>query len=256
MAGGARLVVALLAGLMLTSYLPSSHADSSQSESQLELGHNEISELYLIGEELNLSPYLFNRGSQITIDNDKSCDYIVKIMDEDGNVILDTTYRCTNHLENIVLLGHEAFELSHYSWDFKNWDGTSVNPGKYTLEIKHSEVMVSKTLTFEYYDNSPISSDLELITEVILLNSTSEIVDDYLIQLTLYNPTSNIIELPSDYCTLVIEYRTIRQSLSDCDIYHTKLTPFENTLVGSFIINREALNMGENNVEILSLIHI
>ena len=78
MAGGARLVVALLAGLMLITIIPQSNAESSDASNiELKFDLTNINQYYVMGSSIEINSYLQNNGGDVTIHNDPSCDCLL-----------------------------------------------------------------------------------------------------------------------------------------------------------------------------------
>ena len=70
MAGGARIVVSLLAGLLLITVITQSNAESSNtSDIELKIDPTGVNEYYVQGSSIEINSYLQNNGNDETIHN-------------------------------------------------------------------------------------------------------------------------------------------------------------------------------------------
>ena len=91
MAGGARLVVALLAGLLLITIIPQSNAESSDASNiDLKIDLININQYYTLGSSIQINSYLQNNGGGVTIHNDPSCDVIILVYDVSENLVYES----------------------------------------------------------------------------------------------------------------------------------------------------------------------
>ena len=67
---------------------------------------------------------------------------------------------------------------------------------------------------------------------------------------TIYNPTDKIIQLPGEYCNLVVNTNAVRTIIDHCEVNLVYLYPNEYSFIGTTEIYSSILNYGENIIEI------
>ena len=185
MAGGTRMVVALLAGIVLFSSIPYSQAEeSSELNLKLTIADDNLNDYYLQGESLELEVAIHNLNERKVIQNNPSCDYVIEVFDSSDHEIYNSHHRCRQQSQSLELNHLETLLFDKQTWDFTNQNGEYIKTGNYRLKVSHSIELISHSLTVMYYANSTIINNLQLNTNFIQIN------DDYgLAQLFIFNPT-------------------------------------------------------------------
>ena len=249
MAGCGRFVIALLAGLMFFSSIPLATAQSEQPELQIVLD-TELDEIYLEGDELILNVKIVNQGEIYTISNDPSCDFYFTIFDYEQNIIHNSIYNCRGQNQEISIDASSDLTLNLQTWDFKNWNSDYINSGKYIITISHSVLDLHSQSSFMFLSNA--SDDIGHLyqNKVVEIEKNNQLNSDYLILHTIYNPTDKIIQLPEEYCNLVVKTNTVRTIIDHCEVDLYYLYPNEYSFIGTTEIYSSILNYGENIIEI------
>ena len=137
MAGGARLVVALLAGLLLITAIPQSNAESSDTSNiELKIDPTGLDEYYVQGSSIEINSYLQNNGNDETIHNNPSCDVIFAVYDTSENLIYDSQNNCRNQVQSLFLKGGEIVNMMSHEWNFTGFNNQPLEDGEYTILVK------------------------------------------------------------------------------------------------------------------------
>jgi predicted transcriptional regulator len=249
MAGSGRFVITLLAGLMFLSSIPLATAQNEQPELQIILDV-EQDEVYLEGDELLLNVKIVNQGEFYTISNDPSCDFYFTIFDSEENIIHNSKYNCRGQHQEISIDANSDLTLNLQTWDFKNWNSDYIKSGKYIISISHSVLDLHFQSSFMFLSNT--SDDIGYLYQnnVVEIEKNNQLNSDYLILHTIYNPTDKIIQLPGEYCNLVVSTNTVRTIIDQCEEDLVHLYPNEYSFIGTTEIYSSMLNYGENFIEI------
>ena len=163
MAGGARLVVALLAGLMLITIIPQSNAESSDASNiELKIDLLNINQYYVMGSSIEINSYLQNNGGDVTIHNDPSCDVIIAVYDSTQNLVYDSQNNCRNQVQSLFVQGGEIVNMRPHEWNFTGLDNQPLEGGDYTILVKHSISNFEDRVDFYFYGDSNFPKELEL----------------------------------------------------------------------------------------------
>lgn len=234
---------------MFFSCIPLATAQNEQPELQIVLD-TELDEIYLEGDELILNVKIVNQGDIYTISNDPSCDFYFTIFDYEQNIIHNSIYNCRGQNQEISIDASSDLTLNLQTWDFKNWNSGYINSGKYTISISHSVLDLHFQSSFMFLSNA--SDDIGYLyqNKVVEIEKNNQLNSDYLILHTIYNPTDKIIQLPEEYCNLVVNTNTVRTIIDHCEVDIGYLYPNEYSFIGTTKIYSSILNYGENIIEI------
>ena len=239
MAGGSRFVIACLAGLVILSAIPYSNAETVDS-TNISIQMNQVEDAYVIGDELIITPKLFNPSETTTIDNNPSCDYIYKIYDENNVLTFSSEDNCRNQIQSIELQQGQQIDLMTQTWDFKDNDMNSVPTGIYSIQIIHSTLEISDSTTFKFLGNSSITEAIEL--RYNLVDLPSEFGTSYLLQAYVHNPLSESLTVTDLNCAIIVESDVKREIFDDCLKGTEVLHPHENIYSVSQIIDASWFN--------------
>jgi len=240
MAGGARLVVALLAGLMLITIIPQSNAESpGASDIDLKIDLTNIDQYYVMGSSIEINSYLQNNGGDVTIHNDPSCDVIILVYDGNENLVYDSQNNCRNQAQGLFIKGGEIVSMKPHEWNFTGLDNQPLEGGEYTILVRHSISNFEDHVDFYFYGDSNFPKELELNYHLNQIPSHNGFAGNYLLQVLAYNPTQETINLTSSGCTLVTKHINDIQIIDQCLAGLSYINPYENIYVGGFYINLE-----------------
>ena len=240
MAGGARLVVALLAGLLLITIIPQSNAESSDASSiELKIDLLNINEYYALGSSIEINSYLQNNGGDVTIHNDPSCDVIISVYDGSQNLVYDSQNDCRNQVQSLFVKGGEIVDMKPHEWNFTGLDNQPLEDGDYTIVVSHSIGNFEDRIDFYFYGDSNFPEELELNYHLNQIPLHNGVTGNYLLQVLAYNPTQETINLTSSGCTLVTKHINDIQIIEQCLGGLSNIKPYENIYVGGFYINLE-----------------
>ena len=240
MAGGTRLVVALLAGLLLITIIPQSNAESSDASSiELKIDLLNINEHYALGSSIEINSYLQNNGGGVTIHNDPSCDVIILVYDVSQNLVYDSQNDCRNQVQSLFVKGGEIVDMKPHEWNFTGLDNQPLEDGDYTIVVSHSIGNFEDRIDFYFYGDSNFPEELELNYHLNQIPLHNGVTGNYLLQVLAYNPTQETINLTSSGCTLVTKHINDIQIIEQCLGGLSNINPYENIYVGGFYINLE-----------------
>ena len=234
MAGGARLVVVLLAGVFLLSIIPQSYGQESTNSNLILLLENDTEQTYIEGDLLTLDVQIFNPTEKVTINNNPSCEFIFTVSNSYGDEVYSSEVTCRNQIQSIVIEENELFNLTTQYWDFIDSQGFIIPSGMYTLELSHSKEPIYKTLPFEFHSSSNNSNYLDLKAKLVDIDD-----DSYLAQFTIFNPSNEAIITNNIECTIVLEGQNYRFIFDDCFNGVSILHPLENIYSFSKLIPKD-----------------
>jgi len=234
MAGGTRMVVALLAGVFLLSIIPHSYGQESTSSNLMLLLENDIEQTYIEGDVLTLDVQIFNPTEQVTINNNPSCEFIFTVFNSYGDEVYSSETTCRNQIQTIVIDENEKFNLKTQYWDFIDSQGHIIPSGMYTIELSHSKEPIYKTLPFEFHSSSNNSNYLDIKAKLIDIDNES-----YLTQFTIFNPSNEPIITDNIECTIILENEIYRFIFDDCFNGVSILHPLENIYSSSKLIPKD-----------------
>lgn len=242
MAGGTRMVVALLAGIVLFSSIPYSQAeDSSEQNLKLTIVDDNINDYYLQGESLELEVAIHNPYERQVIQNNPSCDYVIEVFDSSDYEVYNSHHRCRQQSQSLELNSLETVLFDKQTWDFTNQNGEYIKTGIYRLKVSHSMELISHSLTLKYYANSTIINNLQLNTNFIQIN------DDYgLAQFFIFNPTEEKIITENEECVIILENEYHMELFDDCFQGTTVLHPYENIYAANLLISTDWKQYGDS----------
>ena len=250
MAGTSRIVLTLLAGLMFLSSIPYSAAQSEQPELEMIL-YTELDDVYLEGDELVLDVKMKNKGVTQTINNDPSCDFYFTIFDNNQNIIHNSIYNCRGQSQEILIDGNSQIILDTQTWDFKDWKSDYLKTGKYSISITHSVLDIHTESSFLFIANLSNDVQYQYKNKIVEIEKNNTLNSDYLLLHTIYNPTTEIIQLSEGYCSLVVKVGNIRTVIENCQENLVELFPKEHSLIGTTVLNSNTLYSSEQAIEIL-----
>ena len=244
MAGGARLVVALLAGIIIINILPHSYAEDVENY-DLELIINESfhKEYYQEGDILLLDVSLLNFGEIATISNNPSCDYFFEVTNYEGDTIFNSESRCRDQVRSLQILPGESLQFMNQNWDFTNQNGKTIPSGKYKVEVSHSLELINSSLSVNFYANSSIHESLDIRTEFVHINQNMSLA-----QIFISNPNDQIISTEGAECAIVLRNEFYDRVFDDCFRGSSILHPDENVYSAYAIISNSWIDV-ENPIE-------
>ncbi|MEC7228486.1 MAG: hypothetical protein VXV95_00345, partial [Candidatus Thermoplasmatota archaeon] len=242
MAERGRLLIVLLAVLIISSLIPHSNAERTDSNA-IEIQINELEESYIAGDTIRFNPILLNPSNATQFHNDPSCDYVFEIYDNDNAMVFSSASKCKKIVQAIELLEGEQLELMTHLWDFTDNRGLELASGTYTSIVRHSFLPISDSSTFNYYASSTVPNDIEIKHNII--DISNERSSAYLIQLIIHNPTPKKFDVGGLNCDIVIKSSINRHILSDCLKNIHTLHPYENLYVGSHIFQGDWLEQSD-----------
>ena len=237
MAGGTRLVVALLAGVFLLSIIPHSYGQESTNSNLILLLESDIEQTYIEGDRLTLDVQLFNPTEKVTISNNPSCEFIFTAINSYGDEVYSSETTCRNQIQSIVIEENEKYNLTTQYWNFTDAQNQIIPSGTYTIDISHSKEPIYNSLVFEFYSSSNNNNYLDLKTKLVDIDD-----DSYLAQFTIYNPSTEPIITDNIDCTIILENQIYRFIFDDCFNGAAILHPFENIYSSSQLIPKEWVN--------------
>ena len=236
MAGGTRLVVALLAGVFLLSIIPHSYGQESNNSDLILLLESDIEQTYIEGDRLTLDVQLFNPTEQVTINNNPSCEFIFTVINSYGDEVYSSETTCRNQIQTIVIEENEKYNLTTQYWDFTDAQNQIIPSGTYTIDISHSKEPIYNSLNFEFYSTTN-NNNLDLKAKLVVIDD-----DSYLAQFTIYNPSTEPIITDNIDCTIILENQIYRFVFNDCFNGASVLHPFENIYSSSQLIPKDWVN--------------
>ncbi|MDG1549273.1 MAG: ArsR family transcriptional regulator [Candidatus Poseidoniaceae archaeon] len=237
MAGGTRLVVALLAGVFLLSIIPHSYGQESTNSNLILLLESDIEQTYIEGDRLTLDVQLFNPAEKVTISNNPSCEFIFTVINSFGDEVYSSETTCRNQIQTIVIEENEKYDLTTQYWDFTDAENQIIPSGTYTIYLYHSKEPIHNSLVFEFYSSSNNNNYLDLKAKLVDIDDGS-----YLAQFTIYNPSTEPIITDNIDCTIILENQIYRFIFDDCFNGAAILHPFENIYSSSQLIPKEWIN--------------
>ncbi len=254
MAGGARIVVALLAGLLLITVIPQSNAESSNtSDIELKIDPTGVNEYYVQGSSIEINSYLQNNGNDETIHNNPSCDVIFAVYDTSENLIYDSQNNCRNQVQSLFVEGGGIVNMMSHEWNFTGFNNQPLEDGEYTILVRHSIKNFEDRIDFYFYGDSNFPESLELKYNLNQIPSKDGFAGNYLLQVLAYNPTQEVINLTSSGCTIVSKHLNNLQVIDQCLTDSTHISPYENIYVGGFYINLEDNISTYQDIELYAL---
>ena len=244
MAGGARLVVALLAGILIINILPHSYAEDVENyDLELIINDSVHKEYYQEGDILRLDVSLLNSGEIATISNNPSCDYFFEVTDYEGETIFTSESRCRNQVRPLQILPSESLQFMNQNWDFTNQNGETVSSGKYKVEVSHSLELINSSFSVTFYANSNIHDSLDIRTEFVHVNQNMSLA-----QIFISNPNDQVISTEGAECAIVLRNQFYDRVFDDCFRGSSKLHPHENVYSANAMISNTLID-GENSLE-------
>ena len=253
MAGSGRPLIILVCGLFLLSAVPHISADETADYSQLELNIDiETKQWYLESEILEINSFLVNSADQISIPNDPSCDVFFTITDSESNQIFDNSNTCRGQSQELIINSNTNFEFSTMLWDFTSYEGEIVQSGWYNLEISHSGINLIDNFDFYFQKDIKFDDGIELNLNVVEVGGSDPTNKHALVGITLSNPTSDSIQLPTESCKLVFEINGVQELLNSCYGSNSMLNANEYSYLEGVLIESNSLLPGENYVSVIS----
>jgi len=244
MAGGARLVVALLAGILIINILPHSYAEDVENyDLELIINDSFHKEYYQEGDILQLDVSLLNTGEIATISNNPSCDYFFEVTNFEGESIFTSEPRCRDQVQSLQIFPSESLQFMNQNWDFTNQNGETVSSGKYKVEVSHSLELINSSFSVTFYANSNIHDSLDIRTEFVHVNQNMSLA-----QIFISNPNDQVISTEGAECAIVLRNQFYDRVFDDCFRGSSKLHPHENVYSANAIISNSWIDV-ENSIE-------
>ena len=253
MAGSGRPLIILICGLFILSATPHISADETIDYSQLELNlDGEIKQWYLQNEVLEINALLINNDDQISIPNDPSCNVFFSIKDTDSNLIFDNSNICRGQNQELVINSDSNLEFDTMFWDFTSSEGEVIQSGWYNVEISHSVINLKDNINFYFQKDIQFDNDLNLDLNIVEVGGNQQTNKHSLVGITLSNPTSNSIQLPTESCRLIFELNGVQELLNSCYGNNSKLNSNEFSFLQGILIESSSLQLGDNYISVKS----
>ena len=247
MAGGARIVVALLAGILIINILPHSYAEDVEDvesyDLELVISNSSHKEYYQQGDVLRLNVSLQNPGEIATISNNPSCDYFFKVTDYENKIIFTSESRCRDQQQTLQILPNENLQFMNQNWDFTYQNGEPIASGDYKVEILHSRESIDSSFNVVYYANSNIHESLDIRTEFVNIDQNMSLAQIFVI-----NPYDQVISTEGVECAIVLRNQFYDRVFEDCFRGSSKLHPHENVYSANAVIPNTWIN-GDNSIQ-------
>ena len=251
MAGSGRPLIILICGLFILSATPHISADETIDYSQLELNFDgETKQWYLQNEVLEINANLVNNDEQISIPNDPSCNVFFSVKDSDSNLIFDNSNICRGQSQELVINSDSNLEFDAMFWDFTSSEGEVIQSGWYDVEISHSVINLKDSFNFYFQKNIQFDNELDLALNIVEVGGTQQTNKHNLVGITLSNPTSNSIQLPTESCRLIFELNGVQELLNSCYGSNSNLNANEFSYLEGVLIESNSLEYGENYVSV------
>ncbi len=253
MAGSGRPLIILICGLFILSATPHISADETIDYSQLELNlDGEIKQWYLQNEVLEINAVLINNDDQISIPNDPSCNVFFSVKDTDSNLIFDNSNICRGQSQELVINSDSNLEFDTMVWDFTSSEGEVIQSGWYNVEISHSVINLKDNINFYFQKDIQFDNDLNLDLNIVEVGGNQQTNKHSLVGITLSNPTSNSIQLPTESCRLIFELNGVQELLNSCYGNNSKLNSNEFSFLQGILIESSSLQLGDNYISVKS----
>ena len=253
MAGSGRPLIILICGLFILSATPHISADETIDYSQLELNFDgETKQWYLQNELLEINANLVNNDEQISIPNDPSCNVFFSVKDSDSNLIFDNSNICRGQSQELVINSDSNLEFDTMVWDFTSSEGEVIQSGWYNVEISHSVINLKDNINFYFQKDIQFDNDLNLDLNIVEVGGNQQTNKHSLVGITLSNPTSNSIQLPTESCRLIFELNGVQELLNSCYGNNSKLNSNEFSFLQGILIESSSLQLGDNYISVKS----
>ena len=251
MAGDTRSTVALLASLLLLSSLPLlSGAETSEIVFEIEENSAQFNEWYVAGDTVEIIAMFTNSGSQTSIENDPSCGVVLRISDALGTLLVDGTPACRGQAQSIDLTEGETYSFDALTWNLQLDNGEYVGPGIYTVSAYHSATQSTASIDIQVQTPVDVSTELVLNLELNSRLNTIQSNEEIILGVTLMNPTTQAISLPSnDGCLIELGINEESSLTMPCFANFESLEPYEQTLLGHILLEDGSLIQGTNTIQ-------
>ncbi len=251
MAGSGRPLIVLICGLFILSATPYISADETTDYSQLKLNlDDEIKQWYLQDEVLEIDSFLSNYAEQISIPNDPSCNVFFSVKDSDSNLIFDNSNICRGQNQDLIINSNSVIEFDPFLWDFTSFEGMVIQSGWYNIEISHSKINLKDNIDIYFQNNIVFNNGIELDLSLVEVGGHETSNAHSLVGITLSNPTSDLIELPTESCKLIFELNGVQKLLNSCYGANSKLNSNEFSYLEGVFIESSSLQLGDNYVSV------
>tara|TARA_B100000003_G_scaffold113926_1_gene102061 strand:- start:1399 stop:3969 length:2571 start_codon:yes stop_codon:yes gene_type:complete len=251
MAGSGRPLIVLICGLFILSATPYISADETTDYSQLKLNlDDEIKQWYLQDEVLEIDSFLSNYAEQISIPNDPSCNVFFSVKDSDSNLIFDNSNICRGQNQDLMINSNSVIEFDPFLWDFTSFEGMVIQSGWYNIEISHSKINLKDNIDIYFQNNIVFNNGIELDLSLVEVGGHETSNAHSLVGITLSNPTSDLIELPTESCKLIFELNGVQKLLNSCYGANSKLNSNEFSYLEGVFIESSSLQLGDNYVSV------
>ncbi len=251
MAGSGRPLIVLICGLFILSATPYISADETTDYSQLKLNlDDEIKQWYLQDEVLEIESFLSNYAEQISIPNDPSCNVFFSVKDSDSNLIFDNSNICRGQNQDLMINSNSVIEFDPFLWDFTSFEGVVIQSGWYNIEISHSKINLKDNIDIYFQNNIGFNNGIELDLSLVEVGGHETSNAHSLVGITLSNPTSDLIELPTESCKLIFELNGVQKLLNSCYGANSKLNSNEFSYLEGVFIESSSLQLGDNYVSV------
>ena len=244
---------AVLSGLLMLSIF-SVFATANSGDVALEFEvENGVQEWYSYQDSITLNPMLVNYGDSTSVLNDPSCNVVLKVYDEAGELIYDST-QCRGQEQTIQMASSQQREFDALTWDFTNSNGEVVESGYYTIDLVHTAT--SLTSSHEILVLAPHENPEQVELSLALTSRDSQLSqnENFVLSIALYNPTNADIVLPENgHCSLLLEIAQSNEIVAPCFEKAPRLRAKEYRIIDTVVIDSNTFAAGENMLSVSTI---
>ena len=250
MAGLVRGAAVAFVTLLMVSTLPfSAVAEDEDLRFESSISSTSISEWYASGEVVQLSPQFVNDGVPTTFENDPSCGAVLQVFDAAGQTVRDDQAICRGQSQMLDIASNEVHEFGSLSWDLTDANGAEVQPGWYTVVAFHTTTGQSTSQEVHVQTNVTVPEPLMLSIEATSRLGPLVAGEEMILSVTMYNPTTEPIQLPGlGDCLLQFTINDVTELSSPCLPSFTLIEGYEETIIEQRLISAGDLLPGMNSV--------
>ena len=140
--------------------------------------------------------------------------------------------------------------MNPFLWDFTSFEGMAIQSGWYSIEISHSKINLKDNIDIYFQNNIAFNNGIELDLSLVEVGGHETSNSHSLVGITLSNPTSDLIELPTESCKLIFELNGVQKLLNSCYGANSKLNSNEFSYLEGVFIESSSLQLGDNYVSV------
>lgn len=250
MAGRMRGAALVLVTLLMVSTLPfSAVAEDEDLRFESSISSTSTAEWYASGDVVQLSSQFVNDGEPTTFENDPSCGAVLQVFDATGQTVRDDQAICRGQSQMLDIASNEVHEFASLSWDLTGADGAEVQPGWYTVVAFHTTT--GQSTSQEVHVQTNVTAPEPLVLSIEATSRLGPLVADeeMILSVTMYNPTTEPIQLPDlGDCLLQFTINGVTELSSPCLPSFTEIEGYEETIIEQRLVSAGDLLPGMNSV--------